>query len=328
MATPRTDCDGALYNSMNFLFATLEAVVILLGVGVIGFALVARRVVPGAALKALAPLALDVALPCTIFSNITRHFNPSLIPGWWRLPLWWVLFTAAAFLLTFLIRSLFRPAHHEEFAATLFYQNALFFPLVILPRVCDENMPCLVYLFLFVLPFSAFFFKTAPYFFKNSTPSNGWGHILNPAVIATLLAVALRLFDLHTFVPEAAYGIIELLGGMAIPLLMLVIGGNLYIDFKQRRKLPVAEVISFVAAKNLIFPIVALAVLALLRPSYPLALIILLQSAVPPITAMPLMAERAGGDKTVVNQYLLAGFAASIVTLPIMVGLLGLLYRG
>jgi predicted permease len=294
----------------------------------VGFTLVARRVLPGAALKALVPLALDIALPCTIFIHITRRFDPAATPGWWHLPLWWALFTAAAFALTMTVGTIVRPRHRNEFTATLFYQNALFFPMVILPRICPDTAPCLVYLFLFTVPFSAFFFGTAPLFFTRTSPANGRLKSFNPVVVATLLAVVLRLTGTHAFVPESAYGIIELLGGMAIPLLMLVIGGNLFIDSQQRRKVAVAEVAWFVTTKCVLFPLIALALLALLRPSYPLALIILLQSAVPPITAMPLVAERGGGDKTVVNQFLVATFAAAVVTLPIMTALLKLLYRG
>lgn len=312
---------------MDLFFATLEAVVVLLGVGVIGFALVARRVVPGAALRALVPLALDVALPCTIFISIARNFAPSDTPGWWQLPLWWMGFTAAAFIAATLFRLLFRPAHKREFAATLFYQNALFFPVVILPRVCPEEASCLVHLFIFALPLSAFFFWTAPLFFRRKAPRRERARGFNPVVVATLLAVLLRLSNTHGYLPEAVYGIIELLGNMAIPLLMLVIGGNLYIDFRQRTKLPVGEVFAFVAAKNILFPLAGLGVLALLRLPYPLALIILLQCAVPPITAIPLVTERSGGDKMVVNQFLVASFAASVVSVPIMVGLLGWLYR-
>ena len=60
----------------NAFFSTLEAVATLLVIGVLGFWLVARRVVARDALGTLYPLALNVAMPALVFANIVRNFDP------------------------------------------------------------------------------------------------------------------------------------------------------------------------------------------------------------------------------------------------------------
>ena len=59
--------------------------------------------------------------------------------------------------------------------------------------------------------------------------------------------------------------------------------------------------------------------LFLIQPSYYIALIILLQSAVPPVTAVPLVTERSGRDRSIVNQFIVGSFVSSLVSIPIMV---------
>ena len=68
--------------------------------------------------------------------------------------------------------------------------------------------------------------------------------------------------------------------------------------------------------KILVFPLVFLGLLMLVRPDYSIALIIILQSAVPPITAIPLLAERSGGNRVISGQFIVASFIFSIISIP------------
>jgi len=71
-----------------------------------------------------------------------------------------------------------------------------------------------------------------------------------------------------------------------------------------------------VLVKNIIFPLVFLGILILIRPAYNFALIIFLESAVPPITGVPIVTEREGGNSSITNQFILASFLFSIITIP------------
>jgi predicted permease len=108
------------------------------------------------------------------------------------------------------------------------------------------------------------------------------------------------------------------MGGMALPLIMIILGGSLYLDFKQKGRIYYLEIIKFLAIKNIVFPMVVLALLLLLKPSYNIALLFILESAVPPVTATPILTERAGGNKAISTQFVLSSFIVSIVTLPLI----------
>jgi hypothetical protein len=99
---------------------------------------------------------------------------------------------------------------------------------------------------------------------------------------------------------------------------MIILGGSLYIDFQKKGRIYYREILKFVVIKNFLFPLVFVGLLVLVHPSYSTALIILLQSAVPPITGTSIHAEREGGNGSITNRFILASFAVSIVSIPLM----------
>ena len=117
-----------------------------------------------------------------------------------------------------------------------------------------------------------------------------------------------------------------MLGGMALPLLMLILGGNIYVDFRGKGRINIVEVVKFVLFKNIIYPLIFIGLLYLLKPNFGVTLIIFLQSAVPPITAVPILTERAGGDRNIASQFVVASFIFSVVTIPAMVFLFSRLF--
>jgi len=322
----RSSIHHTIRRRMELFITTFESVAVLLGIGVIGFWIIRTRVVPEKAIGVLSPLALEIALPSLIFVNILMNFSPQESPDWWLLPLWWLVFTALAAVLTAISMFLAKKSIRREFAITLFYQNGLFFPLGILAGMFGGDSIYLVYLFLFALFYPAFFFSTYPLFFGKKEHRLQWRKIVHPVLIATLLAVGLRYFGVQDYVPTLVISILQLLGAMSIPLVMIILGGNIYIDFHKKGTVFTTEIVKFVLLKNIVFPLVFLGVLILVRPVYSVALILLLQSAVPPVTAVPLVTERAGGNRAIVNQFVVASFVSSLVTIPVMVMLFSLLF--
>jgi len=100
---------------------------------------------------------------------------------------------------------------------------------------------------------------------------------------------------------------------------MIILGGNIYNDYIKKGNLQLVEIVKFVAVKNFVFPLIFLGILFFIKPSYPVALIILIQSAVPPVTAVPLVTERLGGDRSITNQFIVGSFITSLISIPIMV---------
>lgn len=301
---------------MDIFIVVLQSVLVLLGIGVIGFLIARRGIIPENVLGFLSQLALDIALPCMVFANIITNFSPSEYPNWWQLPLWWLLFTAVALILTFITRYVSKRNTRAEFSISLFYQNGIFFPLIIISGIFGTDTPLLAQLFIFIVFHPTMYFSTYHLFFKKAGGTVRWKRVLNPVLVATFIAVILQLFGGKDYLPEFILSIFQILGAMALPLIIIILGGSLYLDFKQKGKFYFSEIIKFLIIKNIVFPLVFLAILILLKPSYNIALLFILQSAVPPITGIPIVTERVGGNKSITTQFVFAGFVFSMISIP------------
>jgi predicted permease len=301
---------------MNIFIVVLESVLVLLAIGVVGFWITRRNVVPENVLGFLATLAIDIALPSTVFANIMANFSPAEFPDWWQLPLWWLVFTALALVLMLVTRLVSSRETRAEFGLSLFYQNGIFFPLIILSGLYGTATPLVAQLFIFIMLHPTMLFSTYQLFFKKAPGQLRWQRIINPVLVATVIAVAVQLSGLKAYLPDFVLSIFEILGAMALPLVMIILGGSLYLDFQQKGKFYVSEVTKFVIVKNIVFPLATIGALLLLRPDYNIALLFLLQAAVPPITGAPILTERSGGNRSIATQFVFASFAASVVTIP------------
>jgi predicted permease len=313
---------------MHIFNVTLQSVAALLAIGVLGFWIIKRNIIPENILRFLAVLAIEIALPCIVFANIITQFSPSSFVRWWQYPLWWLMFSAASFLLTLITMLISAKASRREFAFTLFFQNGLFFPFIIITGIFGPTNPYIAILFIFIAVHPSLFFSTDHLFFRGTHPKIEGElkrkgrlrleRILNPVLISTVIAAGIKLLGVEKHLPTFLLTVFQMLGGMSLPLLMLILGGSLYVDFQSRGPIYVKEVTKFILIKNIIFPLVFTTMLVLVRPAYPIALIIFLQSAVPPITGIPIQTRRHGGNWSITNQFILASFVFSIFSIPLM----------
>ena len=308
---------------MNVFNIVFQSVLALIGIGVLGFWILRRGILPENVIGLLSRLAIDIALPCMVFSSIMVNFDPKKMPDWWQLPLWWLGFACISLLLTLISMFISQKSTRGEFGLSLFFQNALFFPLIIISGLFGANSPYAAQLFIFVMIHPVIFFSLSHLFFKkkdipdkNRKPN--YRRIFNPILIATALGVIARLGGIETYLPSFIITMFTILGAMTLPLLMIILGGSLYIDFQKKGRIYVKEIVKFVAVKNILFPLVFIGILSLIRLEYSIALIIFLQSAIPPITGTPIVAEREGGSPSIANQFILASFLFAIVSIPLL----------
>ena len=292
----------------------MQAVAVPIVVGLLGFWVLQRRMIEGAHLKVLAVLALDIALPCHVLVTLLDRFEPYAMPDWWNRPLWWagsVLFFA---LLALPGRRLFPADVRREAGATLFYPNAVFLPMVIIMELFGRDSAYLTDLFLFTLFFSMFYFNTIGRFYAG-TP--GRLRLVNPVLAATLCGVLLKILRIDFIAPEFLRSGLRLVGAMAAPALLLLLGGNIFMDLTRPRDVFRRDALLFVLLKNIVIPLAMLGILFVIRPAFAPALILMLHAAVPPLTSLPAMTERCGGQRAVVGRYMVAAFACSLITVPL-----------
>ncbi len=303
-----------------------EPVAATIGTGILGFWIISRKVVPGKALGTLTPLATDIALPCLIFVTITYEVSPYHYTSLLTIPLWWVGYTALMLMLSLGAVFIFEKNYPREFSASLFYQNAVFFPISIINGIFGYNSDYLLYLLIFTMFYPGFFFCTFPAFFKGDIKRFRLKRFINAPLIATITAVLVRTTGTGEYIPDFIISMLTGIGAITVPILLFIIGGNLYTDFQEKGKLHIWEIVKFVTIKNIIFPMIVLSFIVLVRPVKEIAFILLIQSAVPPIVAVPVMVERNGGDRAIVNQFIVAGFLFSLISIPLFVTFFDTIY--
>jgi len=315
---------------LDLFVTTFESVIVLLVIGLIGFYIIKKEVLPRNVIGILSPLALEIALPSLIFARIITTFTPDQYPDWWLLPLWWVFFTALSLGLTTIFMFVSKKINRQEFAASLFFQNAIFFPLAILTGIYPNDPSYVLYLFFFTIFYPPLLFSTYFLFFKTKEKIKiSWKKIIHPVLIATLVAIVISYLGLKITEDNFIVRIFSLLGAMTIPLLFLILGGNIYNDFKEKGKLQVLEIAKFVIVKNFLFPLLFLGIVFYFQDfiGYHIALILIIQASVPPVTAVPIITERAGGNRAIVNQFIVASFLTSLISIPLMIYLFELITK-
>jgi hypothetical protein len=313
------------------LLFVFQIVIVILGLGVFGSWILRSRLIPSGPLGFLFNFTINVSLPSLIFASIIRRFVSFDFVDWWRLPLWFIFFSFIALALTVVTQFISRKETRHEFAISLFYQNAMFYPLVILSLMFGSSNQYIAYLVLFAFLQPTIVFSTYSLFFRRKALKPNLFRIINPVVIATFVAMAVSLIGMNNYLPEWLISVFEIIGAVSTPLLVLILLSFIYNDFKgksdRRKQILVREIIKFVAVKNFLFPIVFLGILLIVRPEYGIALIILLQGAAPPITAVPILTERSGGNRTITDQFIIVSFVFSVVSIPLILYLFNLFFQ-
>lgn len=312
---------------MSFFTTTLESLAISAAVGGVGYLAAARGMLNRNALKVLSAISLEIALPCQIFAAILRGFNPETHPRWWLLPLWWLGLTGLQGAVAWIAGRWFAPAIRREARLGLLYQNAIFIPLIMLSEMFGPTSGIVVSLLLLTLFFPVFFFNTAPLFFQSEPHGFQWTRIMTPALIATGTSLLLRLTPIHGWVPAFFLRGIETVGAIAVPGLLMYLGGSIYQDRSDVRPGLLRPVLGFVLIRNLLLPGLALLIVIGLRLSQDLGLLLVLQAAMPPITALTALVEREGGNRVFTNQIMVASFLTALVSVPLFLALHHWIFR-
>jgi malate permease and related proteins len=117
--------------------------------------------------------------------------------------------------------------------------------------------------------------------------------------------------------PDFVITVVNTEGLTALPLIMITIGGNIYVDFKHCGGNSWKSAIQFVIVKNLIFPMVTLAFLVFVQPPKKISMLIFLLSVVPQLSAVPVFVGREKGNVSLANQFLVSSFICAILTIPL-----------
>jgi len=255
---------------MSFVLKTVEAIGIFLGLGFIGFFLLAKKGIAKEALATLSFLSLDLAIPAMVFHDVMVLFSPTKYPKWWIYPLVWLLSFIFLYFLSLLFSFLFSKSYRKEAFVSLLYPNAIFIPLILLPSLFPERPEITVDLFLFTMLYPFFLFQVFPFFYGSKKGFSLRRKRMFPTIVVVLLvSIFIHYLGLRPFVPRFLINIARRVGVISVPLLLFVIGGDIYLDRSQNSHIPVKDKILFVFIKNLAFPVITLFYFENNTPSFP-----------------------------------------------------------
>ncbi|MGE5279402.1 MAG: AEC family transporter [Deltaproteobacteria bacterium] len=302
---------------------TFGAIFQLVLIGLVGFLLVRRKTVSESGLNMIGGLVINVFLPLLMFTEIIRRFDVRSFPDWWVFPLLSLAVTGAGLLAGYIVlRADDHIAHPREFLSLTAFQNSGYLPLplvaALLPRPQADIM--FIYIFLFLLAFNMTIFSVG-YFLLNPAADRRFDPrtMFNPPVIATLAALLVAFARAGRFFPEVVVEPAAVLGRCAIPLSILVVGGNLALMRVERsaaRPLTYALLIKLV-----ILPLFFLSLVVFLRIPAMMGFLLVLQAAMPPAVLLSVVCRSQDCGDKLVSPAIFYGHALSIVTVPLVLAL-------
>jgi predicted permease len=157
--------------------------------------------------------------------------------------------------------------------------------------------------------------------------AGGWKKIVNPPLLALLLALALNFIGLFIAPPAAMVIVgkmilttIQWLGQIAIPLALLLIGAIVADHLEDARGGQATRVVAVAALVRLgIMPVLFLLLAKLLPCSIELKRVLVLQSAMPSAVLPIVLAKHYGGDPRTALQVVLGTSVAGLVTIPLWI---------
>ena len=148
--------------------------------------------------------------------------------------------------------------------------------------------------------------------------------IVNPPVIAVLVALTLQSFGGAQLMPGYLFNVIQMLGQCSIPLGLLLIGGSFYdlmqnFGFSKNYRTEMAALFT----RNLLFPACILLILIstpFLNEAQWLKQVLVIQAAMPAGIFAVVIVGNYSEDKETAMRSILATMVTGVITLPIWIG--------
>jgi predicted permease len=304
-------------------------------IGSAGFYLVRRGHISDVGLQTMGLLISYLTLPCLIFYRMATRFDPRTFPDWWK----FVLIGGAITLFGLAMGKLVALRHGNNDEATMLvgFQNSGFFVLPMLEALlpAHEYTRASLLLFMLVAPFNASLWTAGSWLLLGRREFN-YKLLLTPPFVATVSSLliyslfhdAVRSYDETIFVrilfgdEGGATGAVQQIGDLTIPLSTLTLGGaiaaNITGKIKYRRAVAETTLMRLVGV-----PLCGLVLLQFWPgpQDYVVGLLIMLQFAAPPATALSVFAQQYRMRMTLIPAVCLLAYILCLITVPFFVAL-------
>ncbi len=270
---------------------------------------------------------LNILFPIYFIDSFSRGWDEAVAGGW----SWMVIFFVSCFVLigfqyllgrALIGRRKLIPSERPNDLIILFaVQNSGYIPLPIIEAIAPDAL--IVYLFFFFFAFNIIFWGVTVSLLSST--EKGFRFRINMPLIGLAAGVLIAAFGLYDYVPVMVRKGFSVTGGIAINLILVLMGGILAtipkagIFFSR-------EFVKFIIVKMIAYPAIVLTALLFLpldslRPAMAagIKIVFVLQAAVPPATNNLIVARAYGTreQELHIGNGMFHTYAASLVTLPV-----------
>jgi predicted permease len=313
---------------MNEFLTVLKAVLPVFGLMVVGLWLRRRNWLTAEADQTLMRLVINLLIPSLIFDSVLgntalrRPENLILPPfiGYGMMALGVAIARAFA-----PVAGLQTPPERRTFAFLTGLQNYGYLAIPLCMSLFDADTTAV--LFVHNVGTETALWTLGMMVLTGTGLEGGWKKVLNPPLIALLLALVLNFLGLVLPLPAPAIAVgkvvlsaIHLLGQIAIPLALLLIGAIVADHLEDARGGRAARVVVVASLVRLgIMPVLFLLLAKYLPCSLELKRVLVLQSAMPSAVLPIVLAKHCGGDPRTALQVVLGTSLAGLVTIPLWI---------
>lgn len=301
-------------------------------IGLAGFWLVRRELLPEHGLQALGNVVSFLTLPCLIFYRIATQFDPRTLPDWWKFVLIGAAITVFGLLMGKIVGVRWK---NDEATMLVGFQNSGFFVLpmlqALLPRAQYEHGSLL--LFMIVVPFNASLWTIGSYLLLHKREFNArtW---FTPPFIATLASLVIygafhgfsHRFDngfayKMLFGDDVSTGAVQQIGDLTVPLATLTLGGSIAANVRGRITYRRA-VVETSLMRLMVVPFIGYFVVRTwFSADYVVALLLMLQFASPPAIALAVFGQQNRLEMKLIPATCLLSYILCLLTVPFWVAL-------
>jgi malate permease and related proteins len=293
----------------------LNQVVILFLIMLVGFTAKKRNILNEAAGKKLSELLLYITSPFLIITSFQTPFSRDML---WNAGTVF-LFSMGAHGFSVLLGKLLYCRYPENTKRVLkfvsIYSNCGFMGFPVLEGLFGKIG--IFYGSIYVMAFNIFIWTNGVMIF---TGKKDWKMmrkaLFNPGIISVFLGMILFLFSLR--LPLPVFRAVELVGGMTVPLSMLIIGA-LLADADIKGFFSGLSVYYGTFVRLLLIPMIALVVLKVIGFPGQLLQICVLLVAMPAAANTAIFAEMYGADSQLASRCIVISTLLSIITIPLIV---------
>jgi predicted permease len=268
----------------------------------------------------MAKLVIYFFFPCFIFVNLVSNFDFRSYSNWWIFPFLSFFVTAVGFFTAKLFIRIDKnlEGFKREFVSLVTFQNGGYLPLILvallLPPGSREEM--FIYIFLFLLGFNVIIWSLGvTYLAKSETRRIELKTLFNPPVIAIIAALLFIAVGLRKLIPQFLTGTMEMFGDCALPLAIMTVGANLsFIDISDGDYNK--HILKIVLAKLLFIPLLFLGLVLFIKPPYAVALLILLQGAMPSAVTSSIIMRHYDKKDNIVSLGIFWTHIICLITIP------------